>query len=398
MTTESTPKVGAEHDDKDLPLVGRLVSSLWVIFLLTTLLVGVLLRLILAGEMAIDVLKTPFAYWRHAHSHLGYYGVLFPLLFYAWRRRGGKGISQRTMALYMASALLAFVGFARSGYALLSIVGSTVIGALWLVQSIRQRMFFQMIRHRTSSPLTTVPIALFIACCFVPPIALFTRRDPYFAGQLVHTFLGVLLITVAAPTVLSTLNMRRLPWHLSSWGSFSFGLMAALYFGVMPSAWLGLPVVALGVVWLAQLLVSAECMGCVDEFETEGARNSAAQSGRSDVKVAFVLAALGMIAQGFMSVPMLPMRSIAGIHFLILGPLLMGLVRERWPTLPFALSWTWLLSVGVLSSSLWTATYAFAASWMMQLQALSAVAGIALMSLVIVAWLWLQKSKAAEKG
>ena len=65
--------------------------------LLATMTLGALLRAQLAGVGSVGI----FAYVRHAHSHLGYYGVLFPALWYVWSTsKRGRALSPATLVVY----------------------------------------------------------------------------------------------------------------------------------------------------------------------------------------------------------------------------------------------------------------------------------------------------------
>ena len=71
--------------------------------LLVTLAIGVWLRWSLATTLP---LPAPFGNARHAHSHLGYFGLLFPLAWLGWRAAGVAVPGPRISALYAAVGAL----------------------------------------------------------------------------------------------------------------------------------------------------------------------------------------------------------------------------------------------------------------------------------------------------
>lgn len=91
MRTEMKPELTAAASATARWRVGLLAA------LLGTIGLGVWLRWALAG--AVDLLA-PFGHLRHAHSHLGYYGLLFPLAWLGWKAAGatipGRRAHQRT--------------------------------------------------------------------------------------------------------------------------------------------------------------------------------------------------------------------------------------------------------------------------------------------------------------
>jgi hypothetical protein len=182
-----------------------------------TLGLGLWLRWFLAGRVPIP---TDFAFLRHAHSHLGYYGLLFPAAWWAWAYVGAATPGPRLTAVYGAATLLATVGFVRAGYGPEAIVGSTIVGVAWLVSAAR------VLRPRSEAepsggggrraapsprPLTGMLPAVVLAEACVPPIAIFLRRDPVLAHGLVTTFLTMLLLGVVVPSVLATRGLVLAP-------------------------------------------------------------------------------------------------------------------------------------------------------------------------------------------
>ena len=70
------------------------------VFLIATFALGVAMRWLLAG-VAWPVAN--FSDWRHAHSHTGFFGVLFPLAWVAADRSGMWTPGPRQIRFYFAS-------------------------------------------------------------------------------------------------------------------------------------------------------------------------------------------------------------------------------------------------------------------------------------------------------
>ena len=100
------------------------LTTLVLLSLVGTLTLGVGLRWALAG---VPLLPGGFVELRHAHSHLGYYGVLFPLMWWAWRRLGQRAPGLPLLGLYAVGVVMSAVGFAREGYGRPAIIGSTIV-------------------------------------------------------------------------------------------------------------------------------------------------------------------------------------------------------------------------------------------------------------------------------
>jgi len=247
---------------------------------------GIWLRLALAGHAP---LVGEFASLRHAHTHAGYYVVLFPLAWLVWHRLGARAPGPRLSALYGVAGLASIAAFAWQGYALASIVGSTVVGAVWLVSAARAR-------GTTEGWLRVVPVGIALAACFVPPIGVLSSRRPELAQELVQSFLTVLLLLVMVPTALATLRLPAPPPAL--WVALTG--IAAAFLGPLPLGPLGISLSVLGV-----LLAAA------------GFRRPAP----AGLRLAWLGVALGLVLVGLQGAPPAPHRAIAAIHALVLGPL-----------------------------------------------------------------------------
>ena len=132
--------------------------------LIGTVWVGAWLRGWLAG---LPLPVHDFADIRHLHTHLGYYGVLLPLMWLAWQERGIAPLRLRTVAVYAAATLLAAIGFGLEGYGLPAIIGSTVVLAVWLAAAWGAR---DEVRPG-GGWLSTAPVAIVIGAALVPLVA-----------------------------------------------------------------------------------------------------------------------------------------------------------------------------------------------------------------------------------
>lgn len=279
---------------------------------------GAWLRFYYAGLVSLP-LDAPD--WRHAHSHAGVYAVLFPLTWLAWRRAGLPVPGPRTTALYLVACGVATVTFALGGYALPSIVASTVVGAIWLFTAWSAR---GVVRARHDA-LRLAPIAIVLGTAFIPAIAVSTRRDPALANGLVHAFLSILFFLVVVPAALARLASRtpagathathtshertssRVDHALSDARLLGpLGLVAALHLGPLPH------------------LAGAIALALYGSLVAYAARR--APLWPRALWLAFALGGLAMLA--FPSGPPHAL-AVAGLHFLLLGPVFVSLADAR---------------------------------------------------------------------
>lgn len=281
---------------------------------------GATLRWFLTGRLNI---YWDFAHLRHAHSHLGYYGALFPLCWLAWSSVGAPTPGRTMAAIYGGATALAFFGFIRVGYGPEAIVGSAVIGIIWVISAwpLRRRM------ADWRDPLGAVLPGVLLAEACIPPIALFLHRDPALSHAFVVTFLAGLLFVVALPSALAALKLAT-PWPLL----LIFGGLGAAAFGVWPSPLARAGLAALGGLLCWRLLASRAPL---------------------HLRGVWLAVGLGLLT---MAAGLLPDRHpvvIGAIHFLILSPVL-GTFALIWrPQL--APPWAWWLyhgAVGLLCAPL----------------------------------------------
>ncbi|MBE2250128.1 MAG: hypothetical protein IAE78_11310 [Myxococcus sp.] len=298
----------------------RTAKRLIALSLLVTLGFGVWMRLALTGSVSMGL---DFAHLRHAHSHLGAYGVLFPLAFLAWQARGAPTPGPRAMTVYALATALAVVGFLRAGYGPEAIVGSTVVGGLWLWSAFRLRRFVL----RLDAPLALVPPGIVAAMACVPFIALTLRKDPVFAHQLVATFLSTLLLVVITPSALAAIGAR-------AWASPALavaGLLGTASLGVWsaPASRLGLAVYGL---WLASVALQ--------------------RSLAPVLRAAWGAVGLGLLSMAVELVPNQRPAVLGALHFLVLGPVLLSLLPTLWRAPPRWAQWVLLGFVALAAAPL----------------------------------------------
>lgn len=258
-------------------------------------LVGAALRWQLAGW---SLPLGEFLLWRSAHSHLGYYGLLFPLMWAAWQQLGQARPGRGLLVLYTLAVGASFVGFASQGYGLTAIVASTVVLGVWLVSAWQVR--------RGQGWLASVGPAILLGASCIPPVAVLTGRDPALAQAVVQGFLSVLLLGAVLPSALQLTGMRApRPWL---W--FAGAALTGGFLGPFPH-----PLLGVGPVLLAWLLsVSAW-------------RSPVGWARRG----AWLSISLGLLGLGIGLLPATRPVLIGGFHFLVLGPVLWSLAAAAAP-------------------------------------------------------------------
>lgn len=264
---------------------------------LFTVALGALLRL---AMVSLVPLPGDFAHLRHAHSHAGYFGLLFPLVWLAWAEAGAPILSRAQTWLYAAATAVAALGFAVMGYRHLTIVASTVLGGLWLVAAFRAR---GLVRDRV--PWVGLgPVFTALACLWIPPIGVVTPRDPALGASFAHSFLALLLFAVILPAGLARLRAPPVPGWL--WAPLALG--ASLDVGAFPHPVLGVSLALYG-------LVAAWAGGRVP--------------GPWPARVAFLAFGLSSALFGARAVELTAPMAVAGTHFALLGPALLSLLPLR---------------------------------------------------------------------
>jgi len=289
--------------------------------LLGTVTIGFWLRWSLAGawELTLD-----FSHLRHAHSHLGYFGLLFPLAWLGWRRRGASIPGPYASMLYALCTAVTCLGFAFDGYGPVAIAGSTFIATCWIWSAVG------LLRdaHESDDPLGVVPWGIFVSLLCIPPIALSLRSDPELAREFVSTFLAGLLLLVIVPSAVAGRHISLGPWPLL----FATGLSGALFLGVAEH-----PVTRIGLLAHAGLLL-ALIRSTKLGFHT---------------RCVWGVVSFGLGAMALNILPNTRPVALGAIHFLILGPVLATLA-PLWFRCPLP-EWVWWLghaSWGGMSAAL----------------------------------------------
>lgn len=241
---------------------------------------------------------------RHAHSHAGYYGVLIVALWAGMRLEGLYVFARWGLWSYAAVSAAAVGIFLFQGYIAATIVLSTVVLGYWLLAAWLQ------IRSRTgaTSWLDVAPWNLVIGAAMVVPIALMAGRNPLLSASLAHLFVTVLLLGVFIPASWAALGIAR---RTSVVFFTIFALGASLHVAFPEeSGFLGL--VFLGGYGIAVLNIAMRRrLGWVGRLYW----------------LAFAIA----IGATVLWEPLIDYRSrIAGIHFVILGPVLTSYVNAFW--------------------------------------------------------------------
>lgn len=289
--------------------------------LIVAMLVGVWMRWMLAGAVPVSV---PWNHVRHAHSHLGYFGVLFPLAWLGWRSAGARVPGRAVIAAYSVANVAAFVGFWRRGYGPLAIVASTCIAGFWLWSAfaLRDRP------SRVRDPLGMVPFGIVLSLACVPPIAINLRSNPTLAHGFVSTFLAGLLFVVIVPSAFAARRISPGPWP----AFLLVAVLAALCLGVAPH-----PVTRAGLLSYAAMIV-APCFSKRLELHA---------------RLPWALVGLGLGALALGVLPNTRSVALGAVHFLILGPVLATLAPVWLTRPPPAWAW-WLghLAWGTMSAAL----------------------------------------------
>lgn len=248
---------------------------------------------------------------RHAHMHLGWYGLLVPLVWALAARAGIAVPGRRWVGAYALAVVVATAGFLAAGYGLAAIAGSTAVLVVWL----RLAWAFAAQIGARSWHAVVAPGLLLAALC-IPPIAVFTRRDPALAIALVRTFLGLMTWLVLVPVLLAARGWpapRPAVWLLAA-------SAAALWFG---GAWH--PALAFGAVVMGLLLVTRALAG--------GRRGEFVERGL------WLGTGAGLAALGISTTALDHMSGVAAAHALVLGPVAASALaafacdRPRWAAL-----------------------------------------------------------------
>lgn len=270
------------------PTVARLAAA----FALGTVALGLALR----WEFVTGTLGAAgfsFAFLRHAHSHGGYYGVL--LLPWMWAITHGALLPRRFFTSYAAVAAVAAVAFIPFGYNALTITLATAVWVAWAWAGVA------CLRAGSARGgwLAETPWAVFAASVLIPAVGATARKHPELSASLVHFFLGALLLGVFVPMALAFSRAPKLrpPWLLVV---TALGAAGAAAFDTLPGA--GAVLALFGLVLAA-----------------------AARPLRGLRRGLWLAAAAGFVASGLDPRFRGAEARIAGMHLMILGPVLLAL-------------------------------------------------------------------------
>lgn len=275
--------------------VDRGERFLWLagIALLVQVILGAALRGVMAG---VELPVGHFPHTRHAHSHLGYYGLLFPLLWWAWARAGLRVPGPVGTAVYGVATLAATIGFAQAGYGLLAIAASTVVLGFWLhsAWSARSHLLQRQGWWGPAGP------SILLSSLAIPGVAVTLSRDPALARELVQGFLTLLLFGAVVPAALASVRVPPPLAPLWTLGALGTALVLGPW-PALPSRLAALLLVGLllQAAWRAPLSLDRRLLW-------------------AGVALALAAIVVGLLPE---SHPV----AIGGLHFAILGPVLLDL-------------------------------------------------------------------------
>lgn len=275
----------------------------WLLTLFLTMLLGIALRFDLT-DGALGALGLAYSDVRHAHSHVGFYGALTLAWLLLLRQRDITLLGGRATQVYLAIVLVTSALFAFMGYALATIVLSTVVAGFWLVAAWR---VWRDARLRDDW-IALAPWGVALGMLLIPAIAVTARRDFALSRDLAHVFIGVMLLLTFVPIALSALRVPRVQ-------PLAFAVCAALGTAHVVfrdrSPWpLGLALSAAGA------LLALGLRGL---------------TGPRWLVVTWWLLPAGLVVMG--ALPPLQQEGvrIAALHFLVLGPLLLTSLHRLAP-------------------------------------------------------------------
>lgn len=351
------------------------------------------LALLLVGTMATGLLlrwrMTGASFdWLHgldlrrAHSHLGFYGVLFPAAWlYASSGRGGGDEpwvpGGRLLTGYFLLALMSGVAFLVQGYGLVAISISTAILGVWLLFAWKNRQYRRLFERDW---LASAPLAILFSAALIPIVAVLTRRDPALANQFARTFLTLLLFGVFVPSALRSVGASA-P-HAFGW-LVSICAGAVYLTGLFPH-----PLMGFGLVWIAyRVFIGIKKKSEFSVFFRQSELR---------LHLLWMGFALGLGLTGFGILPHTYFIAIAGVHYLVLGPMLMTLGCHRMKLeIPGLIRGFYELSLIVMVTAI--ALQGIWISRFLMLQRIAAVSGTSLVISMLLAIFASARSKRGER-
>lgn len=288
MKRPERPLPGEPHAQARQLLV-RALPAAWV----ATLLIGIALRLQAAGYGP----GFDWLHWRHAHMHLGVYALLFPATWFSWLgRRPVPG--PRMLALYLAACVVATIGFALHGYGPISGPASGLVALIWLGW-----LTDWLRRPHSGGESWRIPVAVGVSGTLAAVVAIIfmSGRDPQLVLALVRSFLVLLLWLVFIPSTLDTTRPRTagrgILWSIA-------GLGSAVHLGFESAIW-----GTFSLLWA--ILLARETLRNHPDLPI-------------DLRAQWLLVAAGVAATGPGWLQLDATLAVAGLHGLVLGPLVPG--------------------------------------------------------------------------
>lgn len=274
----------------------RTWKSFAIVCLILTMLTGVILRLSFAGVDTGFLKKLDL---RQAHSHLGFYGFLFPMIWVLLRSRS-FWIPQGGLALfYKVSVAVSFFAFLVQGYGAASHAASILVLLIWLVFSIKNLKNQHPMKKSWDG---AIPVSVILATMFVAAVAISAARGfDNLAFKFVRGFLTVLAYGVFLPSILSRFLPMKVPAWLWILGTLGLAVFASDIFPVKMFAWGPLALSAILFLGIRKTIQSPFTYWSV----------------RSIVYI--LLLSFSLILFAFEALKNTHFITVSGMHFLILG-------------------------------------------------------------------------------
>lgn len=183
---------------------------------------GIFLRIQYSGWLNVDWIDL-----RRAHSHLGFYGFLFPVLWgYLGRTNKNFWLPGRTYFWgYCLLVGISTMGFATAGYGRVAHISSFFVLLFWLVFALKNLALLKRVQE---SFLNIIPLAIFMAAMAIGVVLASFMGASLTPLIVVRVFLTLLLFGVFAPLSMTVLTDRKPNGYLWLAGVLGFGLSLAI--------------------------------------------------------------------------------------------------------------------------------------------------------------------------
>lgn len=321
----AAPNAATPRSEKRSDISTALILKTAAAFFTMTLVIGLALR----WDAAVGLISSHGLQWanlRHAHSHAGYYGFL-TLAWWMVERESALRIERWLFLTQTLASSAAVVAFALLGYVPFTIVLSTVVAVSWLYVAIRHSRR----RQPGNAWLDCALPGLCFAVLLIPGVALTARRDFALSRDLAHVFMAQMLLTVFVPAAWQARGLKR---TVSPLGFACLALASSVHliFGDPTPAVLTVATISFALV-ITWALIS--------------------QPLSSALRAAWLLVPVSLVLHAF--VPNLHGFAwrIAGLHALILGPVVSSLAgRARCDLIPAAVKGAYVSSLIVMAYSI----------------------------------------------